>query len=99
MLLYIVWENRRRDRAMCETDSAASCSEDVMDGIVANLSDKTDKELARFRYIYWFKTRSVLLLPAGMTGSNCKLSNNHLDLPVYRAAPSCNATLTPSGRL
>ncbi|KAJ4152896.1 hypothetical protein LMH87_009416 [Akanthomyces muscarius] len=52
MLLYIVWENRRRDRAMCETDSAASCSEDVMDGIVANLSDKTDKELARFRYIY-----------------------------------------------
>lgn len=52
MLAYIVWENRRRDRAPCEQDAATSDSGDLMEGILVNLSDKTDRELARFRYTY-----------------------------------------------
>ncbi|OAQ96980.1 hypothetical protein LLEC1_06984, partial [Akanthomyces lecanii] len=45
MLIYTIWENRRRDRTTCTTDEVASDSADMMDGIVANLSDKTDREL------------------------------------------------------
>ncbi|TQV91627.1 Major facilitator superfamily transporter [Cordyceps javanica] len=51
MLVYTVWENRRRDMATCETDTTSDAT-DMMDGIVANLSDKTDREITKFRYIY-----------------------------------------------
>lgn len=56
MLVYTLWENKRRDEASCDTDTATndatSDATDMMAGIVANLSDKTDRELVRFRYIY-----------------------------------------------
>ncbi|EJP61711.1 MFS allantoate transporter, putative [Beauveria bassiana ARSEF 2860] len=51
-LFYTLWENKRRDRLPCETEAATSDSTDMMDAIVVNLSDKTDRELPRFRYIY-----------------------------------------------
>ncbi|KAJ3549022.1 hypothetical protein NM208_g722 [Fusarium decemcellulare] len=44
--LYLIWENRRRDRATSEPEDDA---QDVLD---AELLDKTDKELAQFRYVY-----------------------------------------------
>ncbi|KAF1738193.1 putative transporter [Beauveria bassiana] len=51
-LFYTLWENKRRDKLPCETEAATSDSTDMMDAIVVNLSDKTDRELPRFRYIY-----------------------------------------------
>ncbi|OAA52880.1 Major facilitator superfamily transporter [Cordyceps fumosorosea ARSEF 2679] len=50
--IYTVWENRRRDKATHETDTATSDTMDMMDGIKENLSDKSDRQMLRFRYIY-----------------------------------------------
>lgn len=44
---YLIWENRRRDRA-------SPVSTTAVEGELGdlNLSDKTDKEIAQFRYVY-----------------------------------------------
>ncbi|KAJ6786826.1 hypothetical protein PWT90_02654 [Aphanocladium album] len=49
MMGYIRWENKRRDRAMIERHGSTCDSNNMMDGIMANLSDKTDKEQVNFR--------------------------------------------------
>ena len=43
---YLIWENKRRDRESVVEEASAE------EGMAANLSDKTDKEMARFRYVY-----------------------------------------------
>ena len=43
---YLVWENRRRDRV-----AVGDGAEDD-EHTAVNLSDKTDQEMARFRYVY-----------------------------------------------
>ena len=46
---YLVWENRRRDRAGHVDSGGISFEGDTLDAAVL---DKTDKELLQFRYVY-----------------------------------------------
>lgn len=45
--LHLWRENRRRDRACGAAETGG-----FEDGVMVNLMDKTDKEIAQFRYVY-----------------------------------------------
>ena len=47
---YLLWENRRRDRVVSAEEVAAFY--EATHGVMVNLTDRTDKEIPEFRYVY-----------------------------------------------
>lgn len=47
---YLIWENKRRDAAMGDSDVMSQ--EDAEREFMLNLADKTDKQIPQFRYVY-----------------------------------------------
>jgi hypothetical protein len=50
MRFYLIWENSRRDRAVTAEEIAAFDEE--RHGVMVNMTDKTDREIPNFRYVY-----------------------------------------------